>query len=196
MNSVRTTIGGLGNLMFKQAYIADKMLKGEIPDLYVQSDKYWKDNAATIKSMFSEGIGFTDKVSLHLRRGDYKENPFYVDLWKTDYYQKAIAMFPDEKFLVFCRDNQSWDTDKEDRQWCRDNLTPLLGDRWELAPRENTEWEDMNLMSSCKAHIGANSSFSWWACYLGSGPKIMPANDKWYSDGVERTECPETWTRL
>src|ERR1700677_2714989 len=114
MNSTRKVIGGLGNLMFKQAFLIDKAIKGEIPDVYVQSEKYWIDNAASVKAMFPEGIGFTDKVSLHIRRGDYKDNPFYVDLWKTDYYKKAIEYFPDEKFIVFCRDNQNWETDKED----------------------------------------------------------------------------------
>ena len=194
MNSVRKTIGGLGNLMFKQAYIIGKVLDGEIPDGYVQSKKYWEKHAPTIRAMYSDGISYVDKVSLHIRRGDYVDNPFYVDLWKTDYYKKAIELFPNDKFIVFCRDNQGWETDKEDRQWCRDNLTPLLGDRFELPPKENTEWEDLNLMASCKHHIGANSSFSWWASYLGNGMSVFPK--AWYTDGAERTECPIEWIRI
>jgi len=194
MQSVRKVVGGLGNIMFKQAYLVGQVLDGKIPDVYVQSDKYWKQHADTIRLMYSEGIGYVDKVALHIRRGDYVNNPFYVDLWQTDYYKKAIALFPNDNFIVFCKDNQGWDTDKADRQWCRDNLTPLLGERFELPPKENSEWEDMNLMASCKAIIGANSSFSWWACYLGKGEKIMPL--AWYSDGVERTECPSEWKRL
>lgn len=195
MLPIRKSIGGLGNIMFKQAYLIDKTMKHEIPDVYVQSEKYFRDSAEYVKAAFSQGIGpKINKVALHIRRGDYINNSFYVDLWETDYYKKAIEMFPNDQFIVFCRDNQDWNTDKADRQWCRDNLTPLLGDRFELPPKENTETDDMNLMASCKAIIGANSSFSWWACYLGEGQKIMPK--LWYNDGKERTECPAEWIRL
>ena len=63
--------------------------------------------------MFGQDIGYLDKVSIHVRRGgnwsnpnepNYKDNPFYVNLSQTDYYEKAIAMFPVDKFLVFSDD--------------------------------------------------------------------------------------------
>lgn len=200
MQSTRKIIGGLGNIMFKQAYLANQVIEGGIPDVYVQSERYWKKNSESIKAMFSEGIGHTDKVAIHIRRGDYVNNPFYVDLWKTDYYEKALDMLPlNSNFIVFCRDNQVWDTDKEDRQWCRDNLTPLLGDKYELSPKENTEWEDMNLMASCTHQIIANSSFSHWAGILNPNPSkivICPPEEKYYSDGVIRSEFPDYFTRV
>lgn len=196
MKSVRHVIGGIANLMFKEAYLMGKCLNGDIPDVYVQSDKYWCQYADIIRAKFSEGIKPVDAVALHIRRGDYVNNPFYVNLWETDYYQKALALFPTERFIVFCRDNQNLLTDKADRQWCRDNLDPLIAGRYELPSMYNKEWEDMNLMAGCKAIIGANSSFAWWACYLGQGKKIMPSVDKWYSDGLERTVCPPEWMRI
>ena len=179
--------------MFKQAFLYAIWKEGIIPDIYLQSVRYWDTCQDDIREMFGQGIGEKiDKVSLHIRRGDYVNNNFYVDLWQTDYYKKAIAMFPeDTKFIVFCRDNQSWETDKADREWCRKNLKPLLGDRFELPPKENTEVEDMNLMANCKAHIMANSSFSWWASYLGGGRTIAPK--AWFSDGVQRTELMPEW---
>lgn len=198
MMPLRKSVGGLGNIMFKQAYLIDKAIQGEIPDIYLQSEKYFKRSEGYIRSAFSHGIGETiNKVSLHIRRGDYVDNPFYVDLWKTGYYKKAIAMFPNDRFIVFCRDNQDWSTDKADRQWCRDNLTPLLGDRFELPPKENSETDDMNLMASCKHNIIANSSFSWWAAWLNPNPdKIVVSPSKWFSDNMKRTEVPESWVRL
>lgn len=208
MKEVRQTIGGLGNLMFKEAFITGKLLDGEIPDLYLQSEKYWEKHAETIKKRFSDGIGSTNAISLHIRRGDYLNNDFYVDLWKTDYYRRAVDVFfndakehnkEEPNFLVFCRDNQGWEQDKEDRQWCRDNLTSLLGNRFELPPKENTEIDDFNLMASCYSNIGANSSFSWWAGYLNPNKYktvIMPSVKNWYRDGFERTECPKEWIRI
>lgn len=210
MKNVRQVIGGLGNLMFKQAFIAGEMLDGKIPDLYVQSEKYWKKHSAVIKAMYSEGIGSTNKIALHIRRGDYVDNPFYVDLWKTDYYKRAIELaemswnqfdlhgFQERpQYIVFCRDNQDSTTDKSDRQWCRVMLTPLLGTRFELPPFQNTEIEDFNLMASCKTHIMANSSFSWWAAYLNpNADKKIICPKAWYSDELQRTDAVEGWTLI
>lgn len=182
--------------MFKEAYITGKMLNGDIPDVYVQSMKYWKQYAEIIRAKFSEGIkpGSVDKVSLHIRRGDYVENPFYVDLTTTDYYQKAVALFPHDTFLVFCKDNQGWEKDKADRQWCRDYLDTFIPGRYELVSKDNEEWEDMNLMANCKQHIAANSSFSWWACFLGGGKSIFPR--QWFTDGGKRIDLLDEWELL
>lgn len=195
MQDVRKTIGGLGNLMFKQAYLFAQMLDGEIPDVYLQGQKYWKNHSLTIKAMYSDDIGTTNKVALHIRRGDYlKAQNFHKNLWDTDYYQQAIALFPNETFLVFCKDNQDPAQDKADRQWCRENL-PKLGIKFEMAPYEQTEVEDLNLMASCKSIIMANSSFSWWAAYLGDHEKVICPKD-WFVDGVQRTELLPDWTLL
>jgi len=193
MLPVRQTIGGLGNLMFKQAFLWMLMREGVIPDFYLQSYKFFEKYSDEIKEMYGAGIGEKiDKVSLHIRRGDYVNNSFYVDLWQTDYYKKAIAMFPDDtQFIVFCKDNQGWETDKADREWCRVNLKPLLGDRFELPPKENSETEDLNLMANCKAHIMANSSFSWWASFLGGGRTIAPK--EWFTDKVSRVDLLPEW---
>lgn len=194
MKSIRQNIGGLGNLMFKEAYLLGKVLDGEITDQYVQGELYWRKHKDVIKKQFSDGIVPVDKVALHIRRGDYlNAHHFHVNLWETDYYKKAVALFPDDtQFIVFCKDNQGWDQDKEDREWCRQNLKPLIGDRFELPPKENLEHQDMNLMAGCKSIIMANSSFSWWAAYLGSHEKIICPRD-WFVDGVQRTELLPNW---
>lgn len=198
MKSVRTKIGGLGNLMFKEAYLIGQTMHGTIPDPYVQGEKYWSKYKDLIKHSFSEDIGpQIDKVALHIRRGDYlKAHHFHVNLWETDYYKKAIAVFPeDTQFMVFCKDNQGWEQDKADRQWCRDNLTPLIGDRFELPDKDNSETDDLNLMASCKSIIMANSSFSWWAAYLGNHEKIICPR-QWFADEVQRTELLDNWTKI
>lgn len=196
MKSVREDIGGLGNLMFKQAFLIGKMLDGEIPDVYVQGEHYWSKHKDAIKQAFGTNVGHTNMVALHIRRGDYlKAAHFHQNLWETDYYQKAVAMFPGERFLVFCKDNQDPAQDKADRQWCRENLPTLLGNNFEMAPYEGTEIEDMNLMASCKSIIMANSTFSWWAAYLGSHEKVV-CPQKWFTDGIQRIELPEEWMTI
>lgn len=189
----RQSLGGLGNLMFKQAYLIGQMLDGNIPDLYVQSEKYWKGYEKVIKGMFEEGIGHTDKVALQIRRGDYLNTNFYVDLCKTNYYQEAISNFPSEKFLIFCQDRQDEQRDIDDKEWCKKFLDEIIPGRYEIWPGIN-ETEDLNKMASCKGKIIANSSFGWWAGYLGEGKVVAPK--RWFTDGVQRIDLPEQFTQI
>lgn len=172
------------------------MREGVIPDVYVQSEKYWKEYEKEIKQLYGHDIGKTNKVALHIRRGDYlKAYEFHVNLWETEYYKKAIEYFPNEKFLVFCKDNQNELQDAADRRWCEENLPALLGERFEMAPSFTTETEDMNLMASCKSVIMANSTFSWWAAYLGEHEKVIcPA--QWFTDGIQRCELLDEWIKI
>ena len=43
-------------------------------------------------------------------------------------------------------------------------------------------WEDMALMASCRGHITANSSFSWWGAWLDPRPdKWVVAPRQWFA---------------
>lgn len=197
MIGVRQQIGGVGNLLFKQAYIMGEVMKGNLPDVYLQGEHYWKEYAPEIKLAFSQNIKPNGFVGLHIRRGDYLQaHNFHTNLWETDYYQKAVALFPTERFLVFCKDNQYPEQDKADRIWCREHLPALLGaGRFEMAPYEDTEVEDLNLLAGCESIIMANSSFSWWGAYLGEHEKVItPA--QWFVDGNQRTELLDSWIKL
>lgn len=175
--------GRLGNQMFQYAYLYSQMRKGEISDVYVQSEEYFGEYVDAIKALYSPGIPETRKrVSIHVRRGDYVNNPFYVDLFQTDYYQKAMEMFPNQEFIIF----------SDDIAWCR--RQPIFKD---CLFADGDEVSDMNQMAACEHNIMANSSFSWWAAYLNPNPdkKVICPKD-WFTDGVERTKCPDEWIRI
>ncbi len=185
--------GRLGNKLFQYAFLFSFAKDNDI-DYYFQDEYFFKNNANMVRALFSTDIpNYTDKVAIHVRRGanpinknepKYIDNPFYVNVSDTDYYERAIAMFPESNFLVF----------SDDLQWCREKWAHL--ENFSFAT--GNEIEDLNLMASCKAHIIANSSFSWWAAYLSpSYPdnKVI-APKEWYSDGIERTVLPEHWTRI
>lgn len=197
MRNVRETIGGLGNLMFKQAYIWSRMRDGFIPDVYVQSEKYFSKYKNEIRTMYSRGIGRDERVALHIRRGDYlKVSQFHVNLWDTDYYKEAVKLFPKgTKFLVFCKDNQNEAQDLDDMEWCQRNMS-LLGIDFELY-KHGTETDDLNAMASCVGLIGANSSFSWWSAWLNPNhdKKIVFPNN-WFVDGIQRTELLDSWIKI
>ena len=190
MITPRKLFGGLGNTLFQQAYIYAQMKRGEIPDIYLQDEKYFKEFAEDIKAIYGIGVGSINKISIHVRRGDYVNNPFYVDLNATDYYERAIALFPEEKFLVFCADRQKGSDDIGDMEWCKERFQ---GKQFEFFQGKD-EVEDFNMQASCKGHILANSSFSWWVAYIGGGVVVAPK--QWFTDGEHRITLLDNWKQI
>ena len=182
--------GRFGNRLFQIAYLYSQVKDGIINDWYVQDYKYFEKYADEIKQLFGEGIGYLNQVGVHIRRGKnpsnpkepaYSENPFYVDLCKTSYYDEAMKLFPNDDFLVF----------SDDPDWCqekfKDNKRVQVMDKGD-------EVEDFNLYASTKHQIIANSSWSWWGAFLCSnaGHKVI-APKQWFADGIKRVGIPESW---
>jgi hypothetical protein len=183
MIDLSKTFGRLGNSLFQYAFLYACAKRSGI-DFYFQDESFFKDYADEIKDLFGQGIGEKiNVVAIHVRRGDYVQNPFYVDLTKTDYYQKAMAEFPNERFVVF----------SDDIEWCKEQ--EIFKD---CEFSHSDEKTDMNNFASCIGQIIANSSFSWWGAYLSPYSKkiVAPSIENWYSDGEERTKCPVNWKRI
>lgn len=173
--------GRLGNRLFQMAYIYGKVLDGDIQDIYVQDYTLFNKHANEIKKIFRHEVKVTPVVAIHVRRGDYVGNPFYVDLMQTDYYQRAMAEFPQARFMVF----------SDDIEYCK--ASPLFAG---CEFYHGDELQDMNKMMSCMGHIIANSSFSWWAAYLAPFSKKIVAPIAWFTDGVDRVKIPPAWKRI
>lgn len=190
MIDLRTHFGGLGNRLFQLAYIYAQAKRGINPDIYLQDEKYFAPYEDEIRALFSQGLSPIDMVSIHVRRGDYLNNPYYIDLTQTDYYEQAMEYFPDAKFLVFCADRQPGSDDASDLEWCKKRFT---GNQFEFHQGSN-ELEDWNAMAGCKAHIIANSSFSWWAAFVSGNMTIAPS--RWFTDGVKRVSLSDKWIQI
>lgn len=191
--------GRLGNRMFQIAYLYARVKMGIIPDWYLQNPKYFEGFEDEIQELFGDGIGYLEQVGVHVRRNSnpinpsepkYSDNSFYVNLAEdTEYYQKALALFPSENFLIFSDDNEFADG-------FIGSIIPK--ERFQVMERTD-DVDDLNLMASCRGLVGANSSYSWWAGFLNQHPGariVFPSVQNWYRDGIERTVCPQEWTRI
>ena len=157
---------------------------------YWQSEAYFASIRSTLLSDFrlarplsyratemAVNIRATIAVSLHVRRGDYAALPevtSYHGLCGQTYYRKAIqymrSKMPDARFFVF----------SDDPAWCRQNLEGIGG--MTIVEPSDSAAEEMHLMSLCRHHIIANSSFSWWGAWLNTNPdKVVIAPKSWIS---------------
>jgi len=147
------------------------------------------------EEMASEIAG-ASSVSVHIRRGDYVTNPEINKVHGTcslKYYNRCIGEIAlkvrDPHFYVF----------SDDVQWTRKNL--VIGHPVTYVDHNDKEndFKDLYLMSKCKHHIIANSSFSWWGAWLStSKDHVVFATSRWLSPG--RTDVldiiPERWLRV
>lgn len=184
MRKIREFMGGFGNRLFQFAFLYSQVREGKLPDIYLQDYTIFDKYKEELKEIFKVPKNyFSSNVSLHIRRGDYVNNPFYVDLTKTDYYQRAVLRFPDAKFHVFCHDGQDPEQDKKDKEWCREFLDSFIKGRYSIHSPVN-EIHDFDEMACCKGHIMANSSFSFWASYLEPRPTMTIAPKEWFANGT------------
>jgi hypothetical protein len=172
-----------------------------------QSEKYFLSSADTVRRDFQlsrplsnrartliDGINDRNSVSVHVRRGDYVSNAAALahhGVCGEKYYQGALVYarerIRDPLFVFF----------SDDPEWCRRNF----GDMKEALFIEPSYFaaEDMFLMSRCRHHILANSSFSWWGAWLHPDPgKMVIAPRPWLSHAAkEPTDIiPDAWLRM
>lgn len=137
-------------------------------------------------------INRTASVSIHVRRGDYIDHPSLGGLCGISYYQDAIQLI---KMRI---DNPIFFVFSNDIDWCKENL-PIENAEYISWNKGKSSYIDMQLMSSCKHNIIANSSFSWWAAWLNNNPdKIVIGPKKWLQEESYDTSTllPQGWIRL
>lgn len=117
-----------------------------------------ENNLALAKTLSS-----CNAVSCHIRRGDYLKCPDLCVCTPSYYsqaFQKINSLDNPDLYVVF----------SDDIPWCSSVLSRELVDHNVVFVDWNkgvNSFRDMQLMSLCKHHIIANSSFSWWGAWLG-----------------------------
>ena len=100
----------------------------------------------------------------------------YGNICTLDYYRKAIELMKQK-----CGEDIQWYIMSDDIEWVKNNLqisnaTYITKDKFDTPQ----DWYDMAIMSACRHHIIANSSFSWWGAFLkDDGSNIVIRPEKW-----------------
>ena len=88
----------------------------------------------------------------------------------------------------------------DDYEWCRQAFSGISENMSLVTGNDKEAWKDLKLMSLCKHHIVANSSFSWWGAWLSTSEGIKIAPLQWYADAVMNETAkdliPSTWIRM
>ncbi|MBK26568.1 MAG: alpha-1,2-fucosyltransferase [Halobacteriovorax sp.] len=160
----------------------------------LRKDLVLKNIPDTYKPILKE-IRSSNSVSIHVRRGDYITNSKNKNLFgecDREYYQRAIEKLQDEtkelRFFVF----------SDDIKWAEENLDLPKNTEYVDKISPNIPAVSMYLMSQCKNHIIANSTFSWWGAWLSNSPsKKVIAPKNWYINGWSSKEMmPKGWILL
>lgn len=178
-------------------------------DGYWQSQKYFLSIENVIRSeltpsqelsteslTLSKTIKQRESISIHIRRGDYVTNiksNQYHGTCSIDYYIKSINV------LANAITNPCFFVFSDDIEWSRENLQLDYPFTFIAHNGENRDYEDLYLMSQCKHHIIANSSFSWWGAWLCSNPqKKVIAPQNWFnrSSNITSDLIPPDWQRI
>lgn len=178
-------------------------------DGYWQSEKYFHHNSEIIKEDFtmiisqnetnqqwSKIISDTNSICLHVRRGDYvnTENADLSTLVGENglaYYKNAIdhinSRIKNPVYFIF----------SDDMEWVKEHIRIPDKTVYYMDHNDITEnYEDLRLMMECKHFIIANSTFSWWAAYLGKfTEKIVIAPAKWLMNN-DTDIILDSWIKL
>ena len=174
---------------------------------YWQSEKYLVGSAATLRhelvptfepddanQAILRQMDETNSVSIHVRHGD-NANAVAPNhgMLPAEYYETAIqrilAEVPHPHFYIF----------SDDIEWARQNLTISAPTMFVSHNGDARSHEDLRLMTRCKHHILANSTFGWWGAWLGAkNGQIVYAPKRYYLNSEQPNPdlYPETWRLL
>lgn len=176
---------------------------------YWQSEKYFKAVADILRREFvvkhppdqnnqeiAQEVKSTNSVSLHVRRGDYVSDSGTHQVHGScslEYYRQALDILAKRvsrpQFFVF----------SDDIEWVKEHLDIGFPATFVSHNGPKRNYEDLRLMSLCRHHIIANSSFSWWGAWLSSweGKQVI-APRRWLNSQEHNTAdvLPDTWERI
>ena len=111
-------------------------------------------------------------IVIHVRRGDYlvggnlPKHGILTDKYYSAAVERMRSLNPTGPLLVF----------SDDLEWCRAQPY-FVGAQFIDEP---SDVKSLWLMSQFRDYIISNSTFSWWAVWLGSSSRHVIAPDRWF----------------
>lgn len=163
-------------------------------DGYFQHPAYFEKVASLVRIQFrlrddppleirerSAQLAASPSVCIQVRRSDFAENPIMArthGVCSLDYFRNAWcqmrAIAPGAQGVVF----------PDDPAWAHDAFSgwpaiSIVGPEWN-GPQYMYQFQ---LMRSCRHFIIANSTWGWWAAWLGEAPdKVVVMPERWFRD--------------
>lgn len=145
---------------------------------------------------YANQMNAEESVSIHLRRGDYLDKinqAMFGGICTDEYYESAVKYILENvdkpRFYIFSDDTEyalKFSMSLQSRGYVAEVIDINHGDE---------SFYDIFLMSKCKHHITANSTFSFWGARLSDedGIKIRPSKQK---NSQEFCEEMHTWWKM
>ena len=139
----------------------------------------------------SEKLKVSDKVVVHVRRGDYLQEEDFGVLG-IEYYSQAITYFTNlgfQQFLVF----------SDEPETAKVLFARFKGIKIQFFEElDLSSSQILEIMSHGAGFIIANSTFSWWAGYLKKDSlATVVAPNKWFAHKIDPNMLlPSEWVRI
>jgi hypothetical protein len=197
---------GLKKILIKEKY--GEFNSGFLKHEHAYFDGYWHSYKYLINNLISKKIQLdseqgsltkqyqedilnSNSVMLHIRRGDYLLSNNKNILLTKQYYDRAIQHMLEKKkkiqLFIF----------SDDINWVKNNWQFNAPSNFiEKIDTNDSSIEELKLMTLCKNHIIANSTFSWWGAWLGKHQEqVVISPKKWLENNSTITEnlIPKSW---
>jgi hypothetical protein len=162
----------------------------------LQQELVIKTKLSKSARLIKDQLKFKKTVAVHFRRGDYitdlKTNQVHgvIDM---SYYKEAFTYFDS-----YC-DNLLFVVFSDDIESIKNELS--INKKFLFIDSLYSHLEEFEIMKGCDHFIIANSTFSWWAAWLGSNEeKQVLAPKRWFKDELLESQSenliPHDWIRL
>lgn len=173
---------------------------------YFQTEKYFKSVENLIREDFQFKKKIEDEVNFYF--GKYLEkNPVSIVVRNYNntfdypgceynhrnipiqYFYDSIEIMGKDRIYIIC---------SNEIELCKKIFS---GDNYifnDIKAKSEKQFFDLCLASKCKDFIASNSTFSWWAAWLGNGRVIIPT--PWYGPGLSKNNVsdlyPDGWEKI
>ena len=159
---------------------------------YFQSERYFKDVAEEIRSLFAPLIAPVQEgvAGVHIRMGDYLD--------RTDMYHTPDVPFLNEALRRLSGNISKLVVFSDSPELARKLMEGVPeATRFEIVMDEHETLDALRELTSMQELVLSCSSFSWWGAWLGDQQRVF-IQKQWFTGKIEDEQdifCPQ-WIKL